>query len=150
MRFNQRYTHSICCNDNRTTFVLEETRGVKYIISNTSNLDYTVYQVDRGLIQSNTTKQCDYALYISSSNTVRFIELKGSNVEEGLEQLLQTIQVLISSPNIPVSRLQARVITRKVKSPSIRSTKKTRLEKIVKEYRGDLIIKNIVLTELID
>lgn len=150
MRFNQRYTQSICCNDNRRTFVLEETTGVKYIVSNTSNLDYIVYQVDRGLIQTNATRQCDYALYIPSSNTVRFIELKGSNVEEGLEQLLQTIQVLISRANISVSRLQARIITRKVKSPSIRSTKKTRLEKIVKEYRGDLIIKNIALKELID
>ncbi|WP_353160524.1 hypothetical protein [Myroides odoratus] len=150
MRFNQHYTQSICCNDNRRTFVLEETKGVQYIVSNTSNLDYIAYRVDRGLIQTNTTKQCDYALYIPSSDTVRFIELKGSNVEEGLEQLLQTIQVLITRPNITVSRLQARIITRKVKSPSIRSTKKTKLEKIVKEYRGDLVIKNITLTELVD
>lgn len=150
MRFNQRYTSFIYCQDNRRTLVLEETKGVQYIISNSTPLDYIVYNVDGGLINNNRTKQCDFAIYIPSSNTVRFIELKGSNVEDGIEQLLQTIQALVTTPCIEVSRLQARIISRKVKSPALRSPKRTKLEKLVKANGGDLLVKNISFTEVIN
>ncbi len=150
MRFNQLYTSSIICNDNRKKLVLEETKGVQYIVSNPTPLDYIVYKVDGGLITSNRSKQCDFTVYIPTSNTIRFIELKGSNVEDGIEQLLQTIQVLVTTPRIEVSRLQARIIARKVNSPALRSPKRTRLEKIVKAHGGDLLVKNISLTEVIN
>lgn len=150
MRFNQRYTSSIIYDDNRKKLVLEETKGVQYIVSNPIPLDYIVYNVDGGLIANNRTKQCDFAIYIPFSNTVRFIELKGSNVEDGIEQLLQTIQVLVTTPCIEVSRLQVRIISRKVKSPAVRSPKRTKLEKIVKANGGDLLVKNISFTEVIN
>lgn len=154
MKFDEKYNclngHYIHCNDNRKRCVLEETKGVKYIISNINDIEYVVLKIDNGLINTNASKQCDFAIYIPSSDTVRFIELKGSNLDDAFEQLLETINVLIAKPNISLNKLQARIVVRKAKAPAIRSLKKTKLEKIVKSFDGDLLYKSKEFTEQVN
>lgn len=153
MKFNEKYAiteQNIFCNDNRKTLVLEETKGVRYEGTNRNNLSYTVYKVDKGLISINATKQCDFAIYVPSSDTLRFIELKGGNIDDGVEQLIQTIDVLVKRPNISVTKLYAILVAKKFNTPALLTTKMKKLKTLVKSYKGEVIPKSIKHEEIIN
>ncbi|APA90910.1 hypothetical protein HX057_14095 [Myroides odoratimimus] len=146
MKFNEKYyslKQHIYCDDNRKTLSLEETKGVKYIGTNKNAIEYTVYRVDKGLISTNETKQCDFAIYVPSSDSVRLIELKGGNIDDGVEQLIQTIDVLIKRPNISVTKLYAILVAKKFNTPALLTTKMKKLKTLVKSYKGEVIPKSI-------
>lgn len=153
MKFNEKYvptTGNIYCNDNRKKLVLEETKGVRYEATNKNNLSYTVYKVDKGLLNNMPEKQCDFAIHIPISETVRFIELKGGNVDEAYKQLFNTITKLIKEPNIEVNKVQARIVASKVRNPDIRSNHKTRLDQLLSKYKEKVVTKNTLLEESIN
>ncbi|MGL4583491.1 MAG: hypothetical protein ACRCVU_10975 [Flavobacterium sp.] len=153
MKFNEKYNiikQHIYCDDNRKTLSLEETKGVKYIGTNKNAIDYTVYKVDKGLLNNMPEKQCDFVIYVPSSETVCFIELKGGNVEEGYKQLYSAIHTLVITPKIEINRVQARIVASKVRTPAIRSNHKTKLDVLLAKYKEKVITKNILLDEPIN
>lgn len=156
MRFDELYNcvdnPSIHCNDNRSRLVLEDRSGGKsrYHGIKSHNVDYVVFKVDGGLMTIGCGKQCDYALYSISTNTLRLIELKGSNIEEAFEQILNTFSVLVNRRGIVLDKLHARIVTSKTRTPALRGINRTRLLKLTKEHKGTLVHKNDLISENID
>lgn len=156
MRFDRIYNcindPSIHCNDNRSRLVLEDRSGGKsrYNGIKIHNVDYTVFKVDGGLMTIGCGKQCDYALYSTSTNTLRLIELKGSNIEEAFEQILNTFSVLIQRRGVVLDKFHARIVTSKTRSPALRSINRTKLLTLTKKHRGTLVHKSDLISENID
>ena len=98
MKFREKYQAKeyIRSADSRTTLVLKDSKEKReYRGLNPGGLFLTVYQVDGGLLQGQESK-CDYAVYTSSDN-LYFIELKGGDYSHALDQLQNTIRLLIYS-----------------------------------------------------
>ncbi|QHI37978.1 hypothetical protein IMCC3317_33610 [Kordia antarctica] len=106
--------------------VLREKKSI-YRAINRTNESILIYKVDGCIYKpSNIETRCDYLL--NANQKLYFIELKGSNVQKGLRQVLISINNLVKHLNN--SSVNARIIT-------TRGTKPKRLN-TYKEYR-DLI-----------
>lgn len=156
MKFDKQFNcvddPSLYCKDDRSKLVLKDKSGgkSKYYGVKVSNVSYVVFNVDRGLMSNSSGKQCDYALYSISTNTLRLIELKGSNIEEAFAQILNTFRELIQRRGVKLDTFHARIVTSKTRTPALRGGNHTRLSKLTKEHRGTLMHKNDLIEENID
>lgn len=73
----------------------EPKRKVEFIINNKSKLSINKVTVDACLIESETTKKCDYLFEIlEDSNIIKvfYLELKGKDISQAIKQLESTIK----------------------------------------------------------
>ena len=92
-------------------------------------------------------KQCDYALYNMNSDTVRFIELKGSDCDQAIEQIRNSIKHIIDQSITGITKIYGRIILSKKRIPQIKSTDQQRLEKFLLTKGGDLLIQTRQMKE---
>jgi len=61
-----------------------------YKVENLKEKIYSLVKMDGCVFDSNETK-CDFGMHLQDDNTIHFIELKGSDNNKGLMQLIETI-----------------------------------------------------------
>ena len=144
--FDSKY---ITIHDTRQIIVLKEPREVReYRVENKSGKDIVVYKIDGGLIDDNNLLKCDFGVY-TEDDILFFIELKGSDYIHALEQLLNTVNILVVKPQIKIGSLNARIVLSKMNVPRIIPTQEKKLIKLLKCRNGDFIKQSQVLKEVI-
>lgn len=142
MKFCEKYIDKsyIEINDCRKIISLKDKRASssKYVCQNENKKRVMVYKVDDGIIKSKDIGKCDYALYNYDDDIVFFIELKGSDYEQAIEQIDSTIRNLITSKSIEINVINARVVLAKVRTPEINTTKEIKLKILLNKYKGIL------------
>lgn len=138
MKFCEKYQDkaSICFADKRATLVLKDKKEKReYRGNNPSRLLLTAYRVDEELVKGEEMK-CDYAVYTETDN-LYFIELKGGDYSHALDQLSNTIQLLIQ-PDIECPQaIHTRVVLSKLKVPGVWDSKEKKLMALLKQkYNG--------------
>lgn len=132
-------------HDCRSTVVLSE-QQMQYILYNPSKKEIVVYQIDKGLIQGSALK-CDFGIY--TENDILFlIELKRPEREyaHALEQIINTIELLIVTKHISVKKLNTRIVSRNY--PKILTATERKLENIlIRDYKCNLQHGSKTLTE---
>lgn len=121
-----------------------------YRLLNKDGKEIVVYKIDEGLIKGNKTKKCDYGIY-TEDDLLFLIELKGADLNQAIEQINETITILLKRPNIQVKTLKARVVMSKVRVPSILSTKEKQLKQLLQKFYGggDFVKKSVCLEEVL-
>jgi hypothetical protein len=83
--------------DTRKVFAAKE-EGKVYTLYNNSKLKIAKIQID-GCIFKEYTEKCDWLFLIEEHNAI-FVELKGSDIEKGISQLLSTYDKLKTEKDI--------------------------------------------------
>lgn len=141
MKFNEKYRDEdyLCSADNRAILVLKDKgESREYRGLNPDKLFLTVYQVDGKLLKARQAGdvKCDYAVY-TESDILYLVELKGGDYSHALEQLQNTIQLLIRPDFECPQSIHTRVVLSKVKVPNFLNTKEKKLmELLKKKYNG--------------
>ena len=138
--FYQEYHDSsyIISHDNRNEVVLMEPkqRKSRYKLINENNIEIVVYRVDGGIITSQEESKCDFAIYTDNKLLI-LVELKGGDYKHALEQLLNTIKLLLAKPEVKVRQLNARVVLSRMRVPNIQISEEKQLVKLLKTKYGD-------------
>lgn len=143
---DSRYIQS---HDERKIVVLREPKESReYRLENKSCKELAVYQIDGGIIISNSVPKCDFGVF-TEDNVLFLVELKGADYIHALEQMISTIGLLIVRPAIKVACLNARIVLSKVSVPAIMPSQEKKLLALVKSKGGNLIKQSRVLKEII-
>ena len=153
MKFYEKYTdiNYIISDDCRKIITLKD-KGAstsKYVCKNNKRKKVTIYKIDGGIIKSQTVNKCDFALYNNNDDVIYFVELKGSDYDQAIEQIGSTISDLIISNNIKINIINARIVLTKVRTPEINTTKEMKLRLLLNRYKGTLIKKTNLMTDQI-
>lgn len=149
--FFQAYNNNnyILRHDCSTTVSLHEKgENRKYILHNNpkNKKEIIIYKIDGGLIDNNRDLKCDYGIY-TEDDLLFLIELKGANLDHALDQINNTIKILLKQP-IKVKKLNVRIVLSKVRTPDIYATKEKKLmQSLLKFYGGDYKRKSRILEE---
>lgn len=110
---------------NKKTHTLKDPKGTNSRYIYASSKDHKFYEISfDGCVFGDDISKCDYG--IKNEQKIYFIELKGSDLSGGMNQLLTTIQ---STKNcFKGLKVEARLIVSGVKKPAI--------YKLTKEYRN--------------
>ena len=137
----------IISHDCRSKIAVKE-KKMQYNLDNPSNKETVVYKIDDGIIKGPEWK-CDFGIY-TEENVLFLIELKNPErgYEHALEQIINTIELLIKANKISVKELNARIVVKNY--PEIPSSRERMLEvKLRKHYKCNLQYDNRTLTETI-
>jgi hypothetical protein len=127
----------IISHDARKKVTLKEKgEKSKYILRNDSEKDLVIYRIDGGIITSKETKKCDYGIY-TEQDVLFLIELKGSDYNHALDQIISTIDILLKKPSVKVKQLNVRVILSKCRIPNILVTQEKKLNNLLKTKYGN-------------
>ena len=124
-------------SDNRSLVKVEEKRS-SILFENVSEKKVSLYNIDGCIIKSG--QRCDKMLLIDDFSECHLIELKGRDVEHAMDQISATIstnKVFLSE----FQQLNGWIISTKVSTPAIRSTKMQKLKKLLKVTGGELYTK---------
>jgi hypothetical protein len=154
MKFDEEYNDNtyIESKDRRKIVVLKDPKGgnSKYTGKNIHDMEIAVYRIDGGIITAQREKKCDYGLYTADDDTLRFIELKGSDFEQAIKQITNTLNELIHKQGIDINRVCGRIVLSRKRVPQIKSNNEKKLVKLLHEKHGDLITKTQSLIENIE
>ncbi len=138
-------------NKSKNVFVDKIGGKSKYVVENRSNNKYFHVDIENCVYKSlqNDTK-CDYG--VKTENTFYLIELKGSDVKKGIQQLLLTLvafkkcyQTIDFKVRLVVSKFQSPDIVRKNREYK----DLVKLLKHIENKNNNLIIKQNIFTEII-
>jgi hypothetical protein len=117
----------------------------EYRFSNANRKVISKYIVDDCLLRlKQREEKCDYLFTSNDLKTAYFIECKGADVLKAVKQIQSSINLLTTDLDGYV--LKGRIVSTKVYSPDLRTQAYTKLRERLK---GDLIVKNIVFTEIV-
>lgn len=124
-------------HDTRKNVALKEKRESReYYLHNKSEQEIVIYKIDGGLIDNDKVIKCDYGIY-TERDILYLIELKGCNYLHALEQILNTIDILLKKPNICVKQLNARIVLSRNRTPNILATQEKKLSSLLKREYGN-------------
>ena len=107
-----------------------------YKLHNKSGKELVVYRIDGGLINDENVLKCDNGIY-TENDWLFLIELKGTDLNHALDQINNTIDILLKRPNKKVKKLNARIVLSKVSIPRISASKENKLKQLLhKSYGG--------------
>lgn len=107
-----------------------------YKLHNKSGKEFVVYRIDGGLINDENVLKCDNGIY-TENDWLFLIELKGTDLNHALDQINNTIDILLKRPNEKVKKLNARIVLSKVSIPRISASKENKLKQLLhKSYGG--------------
>ena len=121
--------------------------GVKteYRVSNESRKVISKYIVDDCLLKiRGKEEKCDYLFTVDVLNSVYFIECKGSDVLKAIRQIQSSINIL--TDDLKGYILKGRIVSTRVYSPDLRTQAYSKLRE---KFKGDLKVKNKILTEIV-
>lgn len=104
--FYQHYHDSgyVQFQEKRPRVALKDKRSASiYNLQNDLNKELVCYRVDEGVICGKDFNKCDYALY-TEDDLLILVELKGVDYEKAIEQISETINVLLKTPDILLTK----------------------------------------------
>lgn len=107
-------------------------------------------QVDGCLIESDAQKKCDFLFLVcdkEKEGIAYFVELKGGNLGDAIEQLKSAIETLF--PKLTPFSFRCRIVQTKTPPTQIINQKKEALLSFLKKSKFAANVKNIKITELI-
>jgi hypothetical protein len=117
----------------------------EYRVQNKSGRTINKYIVDDCLLRLRQRhEKCDYLFIIDNLKSAYFIECKGSDVLKAVNQIQASINMLAG--DLAEYVIKARIVPTKVFNPDLRSQS---YRKLREKLKGDLIVKNIVYTEIV-
>lgn len=127
-----------CCTVSRVA----SENGKRFEIQ--SDEDFKRIKIDDCLISLNEIEKCDFGFVRISNDDFYFVELKGSNIDKALNQIISTIDYFEKNLiRIPKDKRLGFIVSSKVPSAG---TDVNRLKQIfAKNYGKNLEIKNRVL-----
>lgn len=123
--------------------VSDKKSSTTYRYINKSGNNTALYRVDGGLIVDD--QKCDYLLLNCEKASAFFIEIKGSDVEKAIEQIIASINALRTSLKSRI--INARIVPTRVNTTQLNSSKYQRLKKLVSQYNGNLKIQTRLMEE---
>jgi hypothetical protein len=151
---NEAYIES---HDKRSSVSLEESR-MKYVLKNLSRKEIVVYKIDKEpkilnkhiessifykIVGEDLRKpgfeKCDYGIY-TEDDVLYLIELKSPERRylKGLNQIQDTIDILIKRNKISVSKLNARIVLTKYPGSAINADERKAENMLIEKYKCDL------------
>lgn len=149
MRFSDLFADSsyIKFSDRRPKAVFSDPKeSRKYRVCNEEEKHITGYRVDGGIITSLDISKCDYALS-TEDDRLYLIELKGGNYKKALEQISNTIDLLIKNTGVKMREVNGRIVLSKYKSPALFESEEKKLIVKLKKLGGNLRKKGEILEE---
>ncbi|GHV21179.1 hypothetical protein FACS189428_1170 [Clostridia bacterium] len=125
------FTHFDFYHKQDKKIICKEKRS-KYTYENRSLDQITKYRVDGNLISEG--KKCDFLLLNCEKKKAYFIELKGSDLHQAIDQITTTIDMLKNS--LSDFTICARIVLTRVNSTCLEDLKYKTLKKKVKELNG--------------
>lgn len=129
---------------NKIVTCIDAKSSTKYIYENDSLDELTKYRVDGCLIKDDDSK-CDYLLLNCTKEISYFVELKGSDLIQAVEQIDRSIDIL--HKDFKEYSVEARIVLTRVNTTDLKSSKLIRLESKLRKLHGKLIKKTRQLTE---
>lgn len=118
----------------------------KYIYRNNSSNFLSKYRVDGGLIEDNDAK-CDYLLLNCDKKQSYFIEMKGSDLIQAINQIDRSINLL--KKDLAGFSFFARIVLTRVNTVDLRDSRLMRLEKKVNSLNGNLKKQSRLLEDIV-
>jgi hypothetical protein len=133
-------------SDARKVIVLEEEKS-KYRAENPLGKKVTVYRIDGCILQEGDGKKCDYLLV--DDQTLHFIELKGRNLEDAIQQLMNTVHLLMPRLQADYTAAYAKIVLKKTAPQAAKASTRQweKLKKLMQQYRGDAFRQNTPFQE---
>ena len=98
-------------------------------------------KVDGCLIPDQTKNKCDFAFLICPERHFLFVELKGTDIEHGIKQLLDTINFFRSKTAIPKGNVTAYIVSSAVPANANEKIREAKM-RFKRDVGKDLIVKN--------
>lgn len=121
MLFEKKYSQ---CKIHQSVVVSGE-KGKCHRVENNSGSPIYQYPIDGGIICNTNTKKCDYIVEVTKDKPIAFIiELKGSHLNEAIQQIESTINHFkskLQNYDIRPRIISKRVITHSVKNSEHRN-----------------------------
>ncbi len=140
-------TNSRCLSsyDKRKNVIVQENKK-KYTLINDGD-DIAVYHVDGGMIDEQNEIKCDYLILAMKHHKAIFVELKGTDLKHGLQQIYETLQSLDNE--LSAFEYEGRIITsHRTNVPNMRTDPMyVKVKKTLSKKHGDLVVK---ATEYVD
>lgn len=147
----------MCCKEIRLAFdapekcvknnlLKVEEKGKKFIVEpkQASKNSFCCIHVDDCLIQNKKRRKCDYWFRQCGEKKVAlnyFVELKGSNIKDGFEQIVETIQLAREKGiDLPQKTIHGIIVLGKIKFPKIDTTRQKLEDKFKKTHGLELSI----------
>ncbi len=127
-----------CSRKRVDSIVAVEERKRKFIIRNTKRRE--IYQVTVDGCFPISSIKCDYLFEVPELNKVFYVELKGSDVNHALEQLMATMQYQFFSSKHTSCEKNCIVVSSRV--PQMDPSIQRLIKKCRTQFRATLIIKN--------
>ena len=127
--FQENYPDCCQCNMGQTVSVQENKR--KFVLDNPKGKKICRIRID-GCVINGTTKKCDYLVLVCEQEAAYFVELKGRDFPNAVEQITTTIQSFQQDwQNFPKQGVYARAVLSQ--SPPARAIKTP--------HRSDLFLR---------
>lgn len=125
-------------HEKRKIISLKDKGASVYTLTNDTEKEIVCYEIDGKLITGTGVDKCDFGLY-TEDDLLILIELKGSDYSHALDQLQSTIEILVKTNQVSVSRICGRVVLNKTRVPDTLETKEKKLKHLLrKQYNGTL------------
>jgi hypothetical protein len=132
-------------------FVAKDKRATsEYRIQNPQHKFVVKLQVDGCLISSNNQRKCDFlflACEQEKEGIAYFVELKGSNLSDAIDQIKSTIELLY--PKLSDFSFRCRIIQTRTPPTQVISQKKEVLLNFLKNHKFAANVRSIKVTEII-
>lgn len=117
----------------------------EYRVSNDNRKVISKYIVDDCLLRlRQRDEKCDYLFMIDTTKSAYFIECKGSDILKAVSQIHSSINIL--TDDLKGYILKGRIVSTRVYSPDLRTQAYSKLRE---KFKGDLKVKNKILTEIV-
>lgn len=119
--------------------IVRKEKNSEYRASNPEQKTVYICQVDDCIVKDKTQRKCDYLLLLEDQ--AHFIELKGKNLNDAIDQLQQSVMQLMPTLENTVSTAFAKIsLTR---TPKIYNEHKWKtLKALMKKHNGDAFKSN--------
>ncbi len=100
-------------------------------------------------IVNKNIKACDYLFLLEKENQKRvyLIELKGSDIHQGVLQIQSLLKFLKITKQSNIAAVHGRIVPSKYSAPNIRTNDYKRLKEVLKSLNGELKHKNRIFEE---
>jgi hypothetical protein len=140
------FTHFEFYHDQRPIITCKE-NGKNYTYKNKSLDKITKYRVDGNLIKEEG-KKCDFLLLNCKKKKAYFIELKGSDLYQAIDQITATIDRL-KIQQYDFTSINARIVSTRDNTHRLKNdTKYLTFKNKIEQLNGNIIRKNIILEDI--
>ncbi len=133
------------------SFVAKDSGAIsEYRMENPTQRWVVKLKVDGCLIPSDSQKKCDFLFLVcekEGEKTAYFVELKGGNLGDAIEQIQSAIEILY--PKLTDFSFRCRIVQTKTPPTRIINQKKEALLNFLKKAKFAANVRNIKVTEII-